>query len=96
MSKGKKETTVKRKKVSFVLESPGSSKVSLVGNFNAWNKNKHPMKNDGNDIWTKTVMLPPGIHEYKFYVDNKWKQDPTNQRLISNPFGTMNNIIEVK
>ena len=96
MSQGKIKTTIKKRKVGFVFDSPGSEKVSLVGNFNGWDENKNPMKNDGNGVWTKAVMLTPGTHEYKFFVDNKWKQDPKNDRLIPNEFGTLNNIIEVK
>ena len=96
MAKSNATKTMKRRKVSFSIESPQSQNVSLVGNFNDWNEIKHPMKNDGNGIWTKTVMLTPGTHEYKFFADNTWRQDPKNEKLIPNPFGTLNNIIEVE
>ena len=96
MSKNKPTKAAPRRKVLFVFESPGSQNVFLVGTFNDWRKNRHPMENDGNGTWTKTVMLVPGTHEYKFLADNKWVHDPTNGSLIHNAFGTLNNIIEVK
>jgi 1,4-alpha-glucan branching enzyme len=96
MTKKNSSKTINRRKVLFVFESPQSQNVSLVGNFNDWDEKKHPMKNDGNGVWTKTVMLMVGIHEYKFVVDQKWVQDPTNPRLVTNSFGTLNNIIEVE
>jgi 1,4-alpha-glucan branching enzyme len=95
MTKNNSSKTINRRKVSFVFESPQSQKVSLVGNFNDWDEKKHPMKNDGNGVWTKSVMLMAGIYEYKFVADQKWVQDPMNSRLIANSFGTLNNIIEV-
>jgi 1,4-alpha-glucan branching enzyme len=96
MTKNNSSKTINRRKVSFVFESPQSQKVSLVGNFNDWDEKKHPMKNDGKGVWTKSVMLMAGIHEYKFVADQKWVQDPMNPRLITNSFGTQNNIIEVE
>jgi 1,4-alpha-glucan branching enzyme len=65
-----------------------------MGDFNDWNPTMHPMKNDGNGIWKKTVMLFPGKSEYRFKVDGQWANDP-NGRTCRNAFGTFNNVIEV-
>ncbi|WP_306643192.1 family 16 glycosylhydrolase [Sanyastnella coralliicola] len=43
----------------------------LNGSFNSWCGTCSPMVNQGNGIWTTTINLPPGIHEYK-YVINGW------------------------
>jgi hypothetical protein len=40
-------------------------------------------------------MLSPGNYEYKFLVDGQWKEDPQNDQLHPNCFGTYNNIINV-
>jgi len=96
MLKSSKVQTNKRRRISFVFESPGSQKVSLVGSFNDWDENRHAMKNDGKGVWTKSVMLGAGIYEYKFVADDHWEQDPTNPRQTPNPFGTLNNVIEVQ
>ena len=66
-----------------------------MGDFNSWNPKKHPMKSDGNGIWTKAVMLFPGNYEYKFLVDGEWKEDPENDRKCANCFGTYNSIFNL-
>lgn len=90
------EEKSKRKKVTFCYESPGAEKVCLIGDFNGWNEEKHLMKNAGNGLWEKSVLLAPGAYEYKFLVDNQWKQDPRNDQVCTNCFGTQNNLIFVK
>jgi 1,4-alpha-glucan branching enzyme len=95
MAKTISKQSIKRKKVVFKFLSPNAKSVSLVGNFNNWDKTRHPMQNDGNGLWSKTVMLHQGSHQYKFLADNNWVQDPDNGNLAPNEFGTLNNVIDV-
>ena len=44
---------------------------------------------------TRYDMLFSGNHEYKFFVDGEWRNDP-NAPTITNVHGTLNNIVEVK
>jgi hypothetical protein len=53
------------------------------------------MKSDENGTWIRNVIIPPGKYEYKFLVDGQWKEDPQNDQLSPNCFGTNNNIINV-
>lgn len=85
----------KRRRTTFSLEAMGAKEVVLMGDFNNWNPQTHPMKNDGNGIWNKTVMLPPGTCEYKFLIDGDWKEDPQNYQTCPNDFGTQNNVLNV-
>jgi 1,4-alpha-glucan branching enzyme len=66
-----------------------------MGDFNKWNPKVHPMKNDGNGFWTKSVIIPPGKYEYKFLIDGDWKEDPGNEQTCPNCFGTLNSILSV-
>ncbi|MBI1265937.1 MAG: family 16 glycosylhydrolase [Cryomorphaceae bacterium] len=45
--------------------------VYVNGAFNSWCGTCNPMINTGNGIWTITLPLPPGLHEYK-YTTNGW------------------------
>jgi len=94
-AKGESKTKTKRRRVSFSLQTIGAKEVVLVGDFNNWNSTSHPMKNDQNDIWSKTVMLPVGTYEYKFLVDGIWRLDPQNNQTCPNCFGTYNNIFNL-
>jgi 1,4-alpha-glucan branching enzyme len=95
MSKEKSNQKIKRRRWTFFLEAAEAKEVLLIGDFNNWSPGKHPMQKDKNGMWNKTVMLFPGNHEYKFLVDGQWREDPLNNRLCPNCFGTYNNMINL-
>lgn len=41
------------------------------------------------------IDLPEGEHQYKYYVDGEWKNDPGN-KVVETEEGTKNNLITVK
>lgn len=50
--------------------------VSVAGTFNAWNNQANPMTQNGR-VWTATINLQPGAHQYKFVLDGTtWITDP--------------------
>ena len=95
MAKGTPKKKIKRQKIMFSFESSNAKEVILMGDFNNWNPKKHPMKKDDNGKWTKALILPPGEYEYKFLVDGQWKQDPQNNRICLNNFGSYNNVFNL-
>ena len=95
MSKVKPKQKIKRRRVTFSLEAAEAAEVVLMGDFNNWNPKTHPMKSDGNGIWDKTVILPPGEYEYKFLIDGDWREDPRNDRTCPNCFGTRNSVLNL-
>lgn len=48
---------------AFAVWAPNARQVSVVGDFNAWDHTKNPMKNDGG-IWTAVV---PGVKQFAAY-----------------------------
>jgi 1,4-alpha-glucan branching enzyme len=84
-----------RHRVIFSYESADAKEIFLVGDFNNWNPQKHPMNDSGNGSWKKTVMLLPGRYEYKFFVDGNWREDPRNEQTCGNCFGTLNSVLDV-
>ncbi len=95
MAKVKSKKKTKRKKVTFSVDLSGAKEVILMGDFNHWNSKKHLMQKDGNGVWNKAVILPPGNYEYKFLVDGQWKEDPQNDQACLNCFGSYNNILNL-
>ena len=64
--------------VRFQLAAPGAHEVALVGDFNDWSRNTITLQPAGKPgVWTASVPLAPGRHEYAFIVDGKkWVADP--------------------
>lgn len=86
----------RKRRVRFRLEAPHNQHAALVGDFNSWNPKKHPMKMVEDGCWEKTVILPPGTYEYKFYIDGQWATDQTNADTHTNDYGTRNSVIVVE
>jgi len=95
MAKIKSKQKIKRRRVTFSFESSDAKEVILMGDFNNWNAKKHPMKSNGNGMWKKSVMIPPGRYEYKLLVDRQWEEDPQNDQTCLNGFGTYNNVLNL-
>ncbi len=91
----KRQSDPKKKKVTFSFKAPNASSAYVAGDFNGWFKEKHPMKKGKTGVWEKTVMLPPGKYEYRFVIDEAWYNDPSNNLVQPNCYGTSNNIIDV-
>lgn len=93
-----KTESAKRKKIlstEFMLYAPDAEKVYLVGDFNKWDPEKHPMRKFKSGTCKKKIKLKPGCYEYLFVVDGIWKADPENSVKRPNPFGAENSVIVI-
>ena len=95
MAKIKSKQKIKRRRVTFSFKSSDAEEVILMGDFNNWNAKKHPMQKDRNGMWVKSVIISPGKYEYKFLVDDQWKEDPQGDQTCLNCFGTYNNVFNL-
>src|SRR5688500_10166692 len=58
--------------VQFVLRAPEARSVSLVGDFNDWDRGATPLRAVSRDgVWTISLPLPAGRHVYAFVVDGE-------------------------
>ena len=96
MVKAKAKSKSNLRKVKFSFESTKAREVSLLGDFNNWDPRAHPMKNDGNGRWNRTVVIPSGKYEYKFLADGQWLLDPCNDQCCPNCFGSANSVLNLK
>jgi hypothetical protein len=89
------ETAVRQ--VEFVLVAPSASQVTLVGDFNGWSPGATPLRpSERRGIWSVTVPLTAGRHEYAFLVDGKhWLPDPRAPRAPGDDFGAPNSVLTV-
>ncbi|MGW8221382.1 MAG: glycogen-binding domain-containing protein [Syntrophobacteria bacterium] len=95
MSSQKQNKKAQKRRITFKLEASEAKEAILAGDFNSWDVKKHRMKMDVKGRWTKIVTLAPGRYEYKFLVDGEWQNDPNNDQVVPNSFGTLNNHLTV-
>ena len=83
--------------VRFELAAPQAQNVSLTGSFNDWSAGEEYMvKSSATGLWTITVPLPSGEHQYMFVVDGEqWVPDPNAHAQVDDGFGQSNSVIVV-
>ena len=82
--------------VRFELYAPRASHVALAGTFNRWDPAAAPLVRVGKDgMWTVTIALPSGQHQYGFIVDGRnWIPDPAAP-TVDDGFGRRNSVVSV-
>jgi 1,4-alpha-glucan branching enzyme len=99
--KGTAEVAVKaepkKKRVVLSVKAEPGSTVYVAGSFNEWNPtDKKLVDKKGDGIYTATIILPPGIYEYKFVINGVWTLDPDPDRdWTQNGLGTLNSVLRV-
>ena len=81
--------------VQFVLAAPGARGVSLVGDFNDWDPAAVQLRPTADGaVWSITIPLAPGRHEYAFVVDGTdWVADPAAPPSPGADFGQPNSVV---
>lgn len=82
--------------VRFVLYAPTAKQVAVAGTFNQWDPQAAPLARvDGNGVWTVTLPLPIGQHQYAFVIDGRqWIPDPAAP-AVDDGFGRRNSVLAV-
>jgi hypothetical protein len=83
--------------VELVFRAPAASRVSVVGDFSAWDPSQAVMTRDsGSGLWTVTLRLTPGRHVYAFLVDDSiWVRDPRAPAAPDADFGRPGSVMLV-
>jgi 1,4-alpha-glucan branching enzyme len=82
------------KKVRFETRAEPGSKVFVAGTFNNWDPGKDELK-EKDDLYSASLLLPVGRHEYKFVVDGNWHIDPNCPEWVPNEVGSLNSVVTV-
>jgi hypothetical protein len=82
--------------VRFVFADPAARTVSIAGDFNAWSTAVTPLEPaEVEGVWTVSIALTPGRHEYAFVVDGeRWVADPF-ARSQRDEFGQESSVVRV-
>lgn len=83
--------------VQLVFRAPTAANVRVVGDFNAWDKERAPMTRDAETgLWSVTLSLRPGRYVYGFVVDDSlWVRDPRAVAAPDADFGRPGSVLMV-
>ena len=68
----------KKVKVTFELPANGAESVSVVGDFNSWDKDATQLKKRKKDsVFTGSINLPVGQqYQFRYWIDGaRWEND---------------------
>lgn len=89
------EPTQPKTPITFTLpQGIEADSASVVGDFNGWNPQAHPLHKNADGRWQVNVELDAG-KEYQFrYLVNQqhWYNDPECE-CCPNPYGGENNLL---
>lgn len=75
--------------------SHGGERLFVTGSFNQWQGKIMMHRNQANPSeFVLVIDIPPGQHEYLFIVDDQWRLNPDDPKIMHN--GIENNCLEVK
>ncbi|MBR3969699.1 MAG: 1,4-alpha-glucan branching protein GlgB [Ruminococcus sp.] len=83
---------------TFRVWAPNAVSVSVVGDFNEWNRNKHPMTSISDGVWEVSISKLERYDIYKYSIETKdgrilLKSDPYSTHFETRP-GTASKIYE--
>jgi hypothetical protein len=78
---------VKAGRATFVFEGAPGSRVSLVGDFNAWDPFAELMREIKPGEFAASIEVRPGRHYYAFYADGRKVLDEKNSETGIDPDG---------
>jgi len=88
-------TIISKQQHTFSFNAPAARSVKVVGDFTRWLKHPISLQKQASGAWIATTSLAPGIYHYRFLVDGEWSDDPGCKVRVQNPFGTLNDVLEV-
>lgn len=81
--------------VTFRIPSTLGQDIYIVGDFNNWIADENSRLTRENGCWKKDLNIKPGSYRYRFIIDGKWQEDPTNPNLEKNPFGEFDSLLKI-
>lgn len=84
------------REVKLVFDGVEARDIKVAGDFNDWVPDGGVSTSQRNGALIKALRVGPGVYQYRLIVDGQWCEDPTNPRYVTNEFGEVNSVLEVK
>lgn len=75
--------------------APNALKVTIVGDFNNWDKEANPLKKLKTGDFTVTLRLDPGKeYRFRYLIDGKiWENDWCADKYVKSPYGVEDSVV---
>jgi hypothetical protein len=80
---------------TFTVKADQVREICLAGDFNQWKVCDAPLSRVAEGVWSITIELPRGRHEYMFVIDGRWVTDPNAMGYSTDGFGNRNALLVV-
>jgi len=89
---------VENARLLFVYHDDAAKNVSLVGDFNNWDRAATSFLRNESGLWFAEIAAPTaGRYQYKFIVDERrWVEDPSNGMKAPDNYGGLNSVIVIE
>ncbi|OIN93244.1 MAG: glycoside hydrolase [Anaerolineae bacterium CG03_land_8_20_14_0_80_58_20] len=86
-------------RVTFTLPADVNAETAcLCGDFNAWDKEAHPMKKQKDGSFKAALTLEPGRHyHFRYFLDGeRWENDWEADAYVPNEFGSEDSVLSLE
>ncbi len=83
-------------KVTFILpEGIQAHSASVVGDFNSWSRDSHPMDRLKSGTWKVEITLQAGReYQFRYFVNgSEWHNDSEADKTVIHPYGGENSVV---
>jgi len=81
--------------LTFTFFAPAGESVTVAGDFNGWDPFMYELKEYPAGVYSLTIAMPPGTHQYVFFHRGRRYTDPNNPRRIYAKDGSAASVIVV-
>ncbi|QQS39990.1 MAG: S8 family serine peptidase [Acidobacteriota bacterium] len=88
---------IERDRIVFSFHDDSADDVTLVGDFNGWDRASTPFTRTHEGLWRASIPCrPAGRYLYKFLVDGeRWTEDRSHGLKEADGFGGFNSVLEI-
>ena len=82
--------------VTFTHPTDGETTVAVVGDFNDWSHDRHPMTTDGAQGTVSIPLAPGRAYRFRYLVGGtRWENDWGADRYEPNDFGGDDSVVDL-
>jgi hypothetical protein len=79
----------------FLIVAPEARSIAVEGGFNNWDGARTQMTRSSDGVWTASVLLRPGQHQYQFVIDDTLRVADPRAPSVPDGLGGENSLVTI-